>query len=326
MPKHVREALALVNDEVTSKYYGCGLVAPELLENAHILDLGSGSGQDCFVLSKLVGQNGHVTGLDMTDEQLEVARNNIQHHTDVFGYTKPNVTFVKGYIEKLKEAGLEDSTFDIIISNCVVNLSPDKRAVLSEAYRVLKDGGELYFSDVYADRELSEDIRKDKVLWGECISGALYWKALVDMAAEIGFSRPCLVSSYMMTIGNAELEKVVGDAKFTSSVYRLFKIPKEKSQPGSVIYEGEILGCKDKFEFDHKTCFKTGDPVFVNAEIATILKSSRFEKEFTFEPSTKSGNDCSKQQSEEDIDPFILAAADGKPGGCGGAAKTSGCC
>ena len=97
------------------RYYGCGLIVPECLEGMKIVDLGSGAGQDCYVLSKLVGETGHVTGVDMTDEQLEVARKYQQYHAEKFGFGKPNTEFVKGYIEHLGEAGLKDNQFDLIV-------------------------------------------------------------------------------------------------------------------------------------------------------------------------------------------------------------------
>ncbi|XP_053712705.1 arsenite methyltransferase-like isoform X2 [Synchiropus splendidus] len=166
-PTHVLKALKKVHADVTDRYYGCGLVVPECLEGCSILDLGSGSGRDCYMLSQLVGQSGHVTGIDMTEEQLAVARAHIDHHMKEFGFKNPNVSFVQGYIEALSEAGLQKNSFDIIISNCVVNLSPDKKRVLAEAYNVLKDGGEFYFSDVYSSDRLTEDIKQHKVLWGD---------------------------------------------------------------------------------------------------------------------------------------------------------------
>nr|KAG5685311.1 hypothetical protein BaRGS_007963 [Batillaria attramentaria] len=146
-PKHVQQAFADVHEDVTLKYYGCGPVIPEALENCNVLDLGSGSGRDCFALSKLIGPSGHV---------LEIARKYVDYHTKKFGYSQPNVDFVFGYIEKLGDAGIRDNTFDLIISNCVICLCPDKSAVLREAYRVLKVGGELYFSDMYTDSLVSE--------------------------------------------------------------------------------------------------------------------------------------------------------------------------
>ncbi|XP_021391904.2 arsenite methyltransferase isoform X3 [Lonchura striata] len=166
--KLVRDALGRIHEEVVARYYGCGLVIPECLSSCRILDLGSGSGRDCFLLSQLVGEQGHVTGIDMTKGQVEVAKKHIAYHMDKFGYRKPNVEFFHGYMENLGDAGLADDSYDIVISNCVINLAPDKRAVLREAFRVLKPGGEMYFSDVYASQRLSETTRKHRVLWGDC--------------------------------------------------------------------------------------------------------------------------------------------------------------
>nr|XP_035967426.1 arsenite methyltransferase isoform X3 [Halichoerus grypus] len=168
VPKHIREALTNVHEEVALRYYGCGLVIPECLENCWILDLGSGSGRDCYVLSQLVGETGHVTGIDMTESQVEVAKKYIEYHMEKHGFQTPNVTFLHGYIENLEETGIKNESYDIVISNCVINLVPDKEPVLQEAYRVLKHGGELYFSDVYASLELPEEIRTHRILWGDC--------------------------------------------------------------------------------------------------------------------------------------------------------------
>ncbi|ELV11656.1 Arsenite methyltransferase [Tupaia chinensis] len=166
--RHVQEALKNVHEEVALRYYGCGLVIPECLESCWILDLGSGSGRDCYALSQLVGEKGHVTGIDMTEGQVEVAKKYLDFHMEKYGFQAANVTFIHGYIEKLGEAGIKNETYDIVISNCVINLVPDKQEVLREAYRVLKHGGELYFSDVYASLELPEEIRTHKLLWGDC--------------------------------------------------------------------------------------------------------------------------------------------------------------
>ncbi|NXU39415.1 AS3MT methyltransferase, partial [Drymodes brunneopygia] len=305
LPKVVRDALENIHEEVVSRYYGCGLVVPECLSSCRILDLGSGSGRDCYLLSQLVGEQGHVTGIDMTEGQVwhssaapphpptssptsfpsscqvEVAKKHIAYHMEKFGYQKPNVEFLHGYMEKLGDAGLVDESYDIVISNCVINLAPDKRAVLQEAFRVLKPGGEMYFSDVYASQRLSETIRKHRVLWGECLAGALYWRDLYSIAEEVGFSPPCLVTASPITIGNKELEGIIGDCRFVSATFRLFKVPGGSwAGPGQVIYNGGIVGHERELVFDANFIFKEGEVVDVDAEMAAILQSSRFAEEF----------------------------------------------
>lgn len=312
VPKHIRKIFLMIHDEVNSRYYGCGLVIPAKLEGMKVLDLGSGSGRDCFVVSKMVGQEGYVTGVDMTEGQLEVARKHIPYHTEKFGYSKPNVEFVQGYIEKLTAAGVPENSQDIIISNCVVNLSPDKKAVLSEAYKVLKVGGELYFSDTYCDRVLPASAREHEVLWGECFSGCLCWNELYSLAAEIGFSPPRMVSTAPIDVEREDFKKVLGDAKFISTTYHLFKLPETKESPKQVIYKGKISENEDEFLFDHQFTFKTGEPVEVDSELATILTASRFKEEFDFKPSSKEQGGCCKISVQ--VDPFAYIAEKAKKG------------
>lgn len=323
IPAFIRQALKKVHPEVTDRYYGCGLVVPECLEGCRILDLGSGSGRDCYMLSQLVGENGHVTGIDMTEDQLEVARKYVDYHMQEFGYKKPNVSFVQGYIEALTEAGLERSSFDIIISNCVVNLSPDKKQVLAEAYHVLKDGGELYFSDVYSSGRLTEEIKNHKVLWGECLGGALWWKDLLRLAEEVGFSPPRLVTANVITVDNKELQDILGDFKFVSATYRLFKLPKGSTKPCQVIYNGSITGVKDSFQFDCQYTFKAEEVVEVDGEVASILTHSRFAEDFTFQPPGGPCGPCGVKPKAGSVDPFelVLQLDKESPG-----SATGGCC
>jgi len=114
-PEHILAALSNVHDEVQAKYYGCGLTIPDKLEGLKVLDLGCGSGRDVYVAAQLVGERGEVTGIDMTTEQLNVARKHIDHHTQVFGYKTSNVKFIQGNIDSLGELGLEKGSFDLIM-------------------------------------------------------------------------------------------------------------------------------------------------------------------------------------------------------------------
>ena len=140
-PDYVKSLLANVHETVRQNFYGGGSPLPVAAEGCTVLDLGCGTGRDAFLLSQMVGPGGHVIGVDMTDEQLSVANQYLGWHMDRFGYSEPNIHFVKGYIEDLNSCGIEDNSVDIVISNCVINLSPDKLSVLKEIIRVLKPGG-----------------------------------------------------------------------------------------------------------------------------------------------------------------------------------------
>ncbi|MBL3598865.1 MAG: methyltransferase domain-containing protein [gamma proteobacterium endosymbiont of Lamellibrachia anaximandri] len=286
MPGYLRDALSNIHDEVMARYYGCGLVSPQLLEGTRILDLGSGSGRDCYALAQMVGESGYVLGVDMTDEQLEVADRHIDWHRDRFGYAKSNVEFRKGYIEKLDELGLEENSFDIIVSNCVINLSPDKEAVLREAYRLLKPGGELYFSDVYSDRRVPEHLVSDPVLYGECLSGALYWNDFQNLAKKTGFADPRLVEDRPITIDNPEIEEKIGHIGFYSATYRLFKLdglePACEDYGQAVVYKGGIPESEQTFALDDHHIIEKGRMFLVCGNTYRMLNETRFSEYFEF--------------------------------------------
>ena len=285
-PEHIQKGLALIHDEVTGKYYGCGLTIPHELEGRRILDLGSGSGRDCYIASYLVGQNGYVVGVDMTDEQLAVANRHIGYHMEQFGFDRPNIEFKQGLIEKLSELGLEENSFDIVISNCVINLCPDKPAALREIYRVLKPGGEFYFSDVYSDRPVPPHLVDDPVLYGECLSGALSEQDFTGLAIEAGFGDPREVERSKITIDNDEVQRLVEDLQFDSITYRLFKIPPPEAtgteEGGSIRYKGTLRNSPCVFELDSDNRFNVAAAVPVSSHTLNILANSRFSIHFDF--------------------------------------------
>lgn len=287
-PRYVLDVMPLIADEIVERFYGCGSPIPPALEGAAVLDLGCGTGRDVYILSKLVGPNGRVIGVDMTESQLEVARRYQDEQARRFGYEKNNVEFKLGYIEDLRSVGIEDDSIDLVVSNCVVNLSPFKDLVLSEVYRVLKPGGELYFSDTYSDRRIPEDLRNDPVLVGECLGGALYVEDFKQKMRDAGW--PHFVFNVIddMHVGDLVLETKLGFTTFTSRTVRAIKAEgleeTEENYGQSAVYNGGMPEMPRYFDFDVDTRFIKGKPLAVSGNTARMLEASRYGKYFTISP------------------------------------------
>lgn len=279
-------ALARIHPDVKARYYGCGLIAPEAIEGCRILDLGSGAGQDAYLLAQLVGENGSVVGVDATPAQLEVARQHSEWHREKFGYAASNVEFLEGDIEHLDQLDLEDGSFDIIVSNCVINLVADKAAVFAAAHRLLKPGGEIYFSDVYADRRVPQHLLADPVLHGECLSGALYWGDFLATAKACGFADPRLVKDRPLGIGDAAIAKMLDGIAFYSATYRLFKLdglePECEDYGQAVIYRGTIPGNERVCVLDKHHEIEAGRVFPVCGNSWKMLAETRLAPHFDF--------------------------------------------
>jgi arsenite methyltransferase len=284
VPGWLKPLLAKIHPEVLSRYYGCGLICPALLEGARVLDLGCGSGRDVYALAQLVGQSGEVVGVDMTEEQLAVAEKHRAWHAEQFGYD--NVRFLHGYIERLDELDLDPGSFDIIVSNCVINLSPDKDAVIRGVHQLLKPGGEFYFSDVYADRRVPEALCQHPVLYGECLGGALYWNDFQNLARRQGFGDPRLVEDRPLEVTDQKLRALVGNIHFFSATYRLFRIdrlePACEDYGQAVVYKGSIPNQPYAVVLDKHHCIETGRVFPVCGNTWRMLAETRFAPHFDF--------------------------------------------
>ena len=283
-PKYVLDVMPLIADEIIARFYGCGSPIPPALEGATVLDLGCGTGRDVYVLSKLVGETGRVIGVDMTPEQLEVAQRYQQEQAERFGFAKSNVEFRLGYIEDLAAVGIEDESIDLVVSNCVVNLSPFKQMVMDEVYRVLKPGGELYFSDVYASRRLPEELRDDPILHSECLGGATYAEDFRQLMRAAGWPHFVWTVDDPMSVGDLAIETRVGFTSFRSRTIRAIKCEgleeTEEDYGQHATYLGGMPEMPRYFDFDSELRFVKNKPRAISGNTARMLQASRYGKYF----------------------------------------------
>ena len=175
-----KELLDTLPGDISEFSLGCGnpIAIASLNKGEFVLDLGSGGGLDCFLAAKQVGETGHVIGVDMTPEMIERARASASRMNIV------NVEFRQGYLEELP---VEDNSIDVVISNCVINLTPDKFKVFDEICRVLKPGKRVAISDVVSNGPVPQALKENVEAWGDCLGGALEVKEYTRGLKEAGF-------------------------------------------------------------------------------------------------------------------------------------------
>jgi len=283
-PPYIQEILEQIPDAVLDRFYGCGSPIPPAIEGCTVLDLGCGTGRDSFLCARLVGPRGRVIGVDMTAEQIEVA---LRYEGEVarrFGYDKPNTTFLQGYIEDLASLGIPDESVDVVISNCVINLAPDKARVFAEIFRVLKPGGELLFADVFADRRLPREWMEDAVLVGECLAGAMYIEDFRRLLLGFGVPDYRIVTSRPIRLNNTEIASKVGPARFSSMTVRIFKLASLEDRcedyGQAARYRGTIAEHPHTFVLDDHHEFVTGKPALVCGNTAAMLQETRLAPHF----------------------------------------------
>ena len=223
------DLLATLPEGESAVSYGCGdpITLATLQPGQTVLDLGSGAGLDCFFAAKKVGETGHVIGVDMTPEMLERARASAER------LNLRNVEFRQGYLEELP---VEANTIDVIISNCVINLSPDKVKVFTEAFRVLKPGGKLAVSDIVTDGPLPEAVKRSLSAWAGCVAGAVEAEEYVGMMKSVGFTEISIVPVYF---DQKTVDEAISDMK---NVIELKTIPRDDVY--KAVYSAKITAYK----------------------------------------------------------------------------------
>lgn len=219
--------------EVIDRFYGCGspVSIAGIVEGETVVDLGSGAGIDCFIAARKTGAKGNVIGVDMTDEMLGVANDSKGVVSENLGYE--NVEFRKGFLEDIP---VESKSVDLITSNCVINLSLDKRKVFSEMWRVLKDHGRIVVSDIVSDREMPEHIKNDQKLLGECIAGSLTESRFLSYLEQSGF--------YGLDVLSKTYWKSIENINFCSVTVRGYKFEKTSG----CVYIGQYAVYKGPFK------------------------------------------------------------------------------
>jgi len=217
------DTLSELPQEITAMSLGCGdpITLAALQPGQVVLDLGSGAGLDCFLAARQVGPAGRVIGVDMTPAMLEKARQNQQR----LGIK--NVEFRLGEIEHLPVA---DNSIDVIISNCVINLSPDKPQVLQEAFRVLRPGGRLAVSDILSQEPLPEALRSQLSAWAGCIGGALDISTFSCLLEEAGFREVAIQPTPLPAEMVAQAEAALGASDASVSVICSARITARKPE------------------------------------------------------------------------------------------------
>ncbi len=258
-----------IPDAVLKVSYGCGTpVGLSTVKRGEVvLDIGSGGGIDCFEASRKVGPDGRVIGIDMTDEMLALARSHAPTVAKNLGYSSPNVDFQKGYADAMP---VDDNQVDLIISNCVINLAPDKRKVFQEMFRVLRPGGRFTISDIVADQPIPQYMIHDIAKWGDCLSGALtiqnYWEGL----REAGFRGLHQISVIPW--------RVIDGIHFVSVTLTGYKVAPSasSSSPMFATLTGPFSHVKD----ESGTVFHRGAPQQINEEGAGLLDLPPYKDHF----------------------------------------------
>lgn len=270
--------LDMLPDEVRDRQYGCGCPLPiDDLAGLTVLDLGAGAGVDAFIALHCVGPHGQVHGVDMTLEQLDIARRNAPTVVRRFEHPETNITFHEDFIETAD--CIADASIDLVISDCVINLSPAKHEVFRTIGRILKPGAEFYIADIAADRRVPQVIREDPLLMAECLGGAEYEHDWFDQMRDAGFTDPRVVERRVV-----QREARGVPIVFSSLTVRGFKLAHMDARcedyGQTAVYRGSIPNAPARYALDDHHVFEARRPAPVCRNTARMLAETRLAPHF----------------------------------------------
>lgn len=288
-PPSLNDTLQKIPYGIRYQYRKCISCLPFGIEGLNVMCIGSIVTLDSYIASDLVGPKGNVYGVEIDDKLLKIANECVREYSTCIGLATPNLKFIKGYSEYIDsfwwdnhDDNIRISPLDICVSNWAVNLSPCKDLVLNSLYGVLKIGGELVYRDVFCNRRLPESVAKKARILGK----AMYVKDFEKLCQSVGFTDPRRLKRDKIKILNREVKKAVGNVKFYSVTYRLFKIPdvleSSSENYGQVaIYNGNIDEHPHEYKLDTDWSFRTGEPKMVCGNTGAMLERTWLNKYFT---------------------------------------------
>ena len=285
MPGQAREKLFNVSAEIKNWFHEPGSPMPPLMEGCTVLDLCCGSGRDTYLAAQLVGESGKVYGVEPNAERLAIAEKYFEREYKQFGYAAPNVELICGVPEDL--SSIEDDSIDIVISNCMFNLSPDKERYVEEVWRVLKDNGEWYFTDVFSDRRIPTEIAKDIDKRALRLGGAMYINDFRRLVQYVGFADPRYPMTFKAPVSEEEAAQFP-DTAFATITCRLLKSSWTEDvcedYGEHIIYKGNLPDYPDEFLYDYNIKFATGVDAHVCNNVSALVRT-RYAAAFDYEGS-----------------------------------------
>ena len=281
MPGEAQDKLFNISAEIKNLFHEFGSPMPPLMEGCTVLDLCCGSGRDTYLAAQLVGAQGKVIGVEPNAKRLAVAEKYFDQEIAQFGYAEPNVELKVGVPEDL--SFIPDDSIDIVISNCTFNLSPDKEAYVREVFRVLKDNGEWYFTDVFTGRRVPQELAKDVSNRADRLAGAMFVGDFRRLVQANGFNDPRYLMNWKTPLSDAERAKY-GDVEFATITVRVLKSQWTEdvceSYGETVTYDGSLPDYPDFFLFEHNIKFPTGKDCTVCGNVSGLAAHSRYAKVF----------------------------------------------